>query len=117
MSPITSVILVCASALAPQDCTTDSATDMLEGLGANTPIECLMSSQALIAQSALLPPKEAADHYLKVICLPSRQVGNLWVQPVPDASDVLTDNADEDDDGDLQRRAPRLSGILPEPPT
>ena len=107
MSPITSVILVCASALAPQDCTTDSATDMLEGLGANTPIECLMSSQALIAQSALLPPDKTADHYLKVICLPSREVANLRVHPALDASDVLTDNFDEDDG--LQRHARRYS--------
>src|SRR5215467_968934 len=106
MSPTTSIILVCASALAPRDCTTDSATDMLEGLGANTPIECLMSSQALIAQSALLPPNEAADHYLKVICLPSRQVVNLRTHPTVGASDILTDNADKDDDGELHRRAP-----------
>ena len=106
MSPITSVILICATALSPQDCTVDSATDMLEGLAANTPIECLMSSQALIAQSALLPPNEAADHYLKVICLPSREVVNLRTHPALGASDVLTDNADKDDDGELQRRAP-----------
>ena len=37
MSSITSVILICTSALLPQDCTVDSATDMLAGLGANTP--------------------------------------------------------------------------------
>ena len=79
MSPITSVILICASALLPQDCTIDSATDMLEGLGANTPIECLMSSQALIAQSALLPVRVAADHYLKVICLPTGKIANLRI--------------------------------------
>src|SRR5215813_12831678 len=106
MSPITSVILVCATALPPQDCTVDSATDMLEGLGANTPIECLMSSQALIAQSALLPPDEAADHYLKVICLPSREAANLRVHPAIDARGVLTDDADKDDNGELQHRAP-----------
>lgn len=85
MSPITSIILICATALPPQDCTVDSATDMLEGLGANTPIECLMSSEALIAQSALLPANERADHYLKVVCLPSRQVVGLQLHPTLDA--------------------------------
>ena len=89
MSPITSVILVCASTSSPQDCTIDSATDMLMGLGANTPIECLMSSQALIAQSALLSADKAVDHYLKVICLPSQDVANLRVYPISDASEVV----------------------------
>ena len=106
MSPITAVILICATALPPQDCTVDSATDMLKGLGANTPIECLMSSQALIAQSALLPADEAADHYLKVICLPSREAVNLRTHPALNASDILSDDADKDDDGELRRRAP-----------
>jgi hypothetical protein len=87
MSPITSIILICASALLPQDCTIDSATDMLEGLGANTPIECLMSSQALIAQSALLPARVAADHYLKVVCLPTGKIANLRIHDPIDADD------------------------------
>jgi hypothetical protein len=87
MSPITSIILICASALPPQDCAIDSATDMLEGLGANMPIECLMSSQALIAQSALLPTRVAADHYLKVVCLPSDKIVNLRIQDPIDVDD------------------------------
>ena len=87
MSPITSVILICASALLPQDCTIDSATDMLMGLEANTPIECLMSSQALIAQSALLPASVAADHYLKVVCMPSGKFANLPIHDPIDADD------------------------------
>ena len=87
MSPITLVILICASALLPQDCTIDSATDMLKGLGANTPIECLMSSQALIAQSALLPAGKAADHYLKVVCLPSGKIANLRIHDPIDVDD------------------------------
>ena len=87
MSPITSVILICANALLPQDCTIDSATDMLEGLGANTPIECLMSSQALIAQSALLPANVAKDHYLKVVCLRSDDIPNLQIHDPIDADD------------------------------
>jgi hypothetical protein len=87
MSSITSVILICANALLPQDCTVDSAADMLEGLEANTPIDCLMSSQALIAQSALLPANMAADHYLKVICLPSRDTANLRIDDPLDTND------------------------------
>jgi hypothetical protein len=66
---------------------------MLEGLGDNTPIECSMSSQALIAQSALLPTRVAADHYLKVVCLPTGDIATLRI---PDPIDV-DDNDDRDE--------------------
>ena len=49
---ITALILICSAALAKPDCTVDTATDMLAGLDANTPIECLMNSQALVAHPA-----------------------------------------------------------------
>jgi hypothetical protein len=86
--------------------TVDSAADMLMGLGANTPIECLMSSQALIAQSALLPADKAANHYLKVVCIQSRDVAKLRVDPSVNAHDVLTDNDDFYDEGPFSRRTP-----------
>jgi hypothetical protein len=60
---------------------------MLEGLAANTPIERLMSSQALIAQSALLPSRVAADHYLKVGCLPTDNIANLQIHDPIDVDD------------------------------
>ena len=64
---LTAIILVCSAALARPDCTVTSATDMLAGLDANTPIECLMNSEALIAQSGLASQLEK-DQYLKVEC-------------------------------------------------
>ena len=91
---ITALILICSAALAKPECTVDTATDMLAGLNANTPIECLMNSQALIAQSALLSADKAVDHYLKVICLPSRDVANLRVRPTLGASEVVDDDSD-----------------------
>src|SRR6516162_7200416 len=68
---ITALILICSAALAKPDCTVTTATDMLAGLDANTPIECLMNSEALIAQSGLASQLEK-DQYLKVVCVPKK---------------------------------------------
>jgi hypothetical protein len=65
---ITAIILICASTISRPDCSVDTATDMIQGFDANTPIECAMNSQALIAQSALSPGL-GKDQYLKVICV------------------------------------------------
>jgi hypothetical protein len=73
---ITAIILICSAMLPKSECTIDSATDMLEGLAANTPIECLMSSEALIAQSAL-GPGLGKDQYLKVICVQTTRVAEI----------------------------------------
>ena len=73
---ITALILICSVVLANPDCTTDTATDMLVGLDANTPIECLMNSEALVAQSALAPQLEK-DQYLKVVCVPKETVAGI----------------------------------------
>src|SRR5215831_11946820 len=72
---ITALILICSAALARPDCTVDTATDMLAGLDANTPIECLMNSQALVAQSGLADQLEK-DQYLKVVCVPKETVAS-----------------------------------------
>jgi hypothetical protein len=69
---ITAIILICSAALAISDCTIDTATDMMEGLDANTPIECALSSQALIAQSALSHGL-GEDQYFKVVCVQKRE--------------------------------------------
>ena len=73
---ITALILICSAGLPKSECTMDTATDMLEGLKANTPIECLMSSEALIAQSAL-GPGLGKDQYLKVICVQTKRVAEI----------------------------------------
>ena len=77
MSPgITALILICSAVLAKSDCTIDTATDMLVGLDANTPIECLMNSEALVAQSALAPQLEK-NQYLMVVCVPKETVAGI----------------------------------------
>src|SRR5215467_5154773 len=73
---ITALILICSAVLAKPDCTITTATDMLVGLGANTPIECLMNSEALIAQSGLASQLEK-DQYLKVVCVPKEAVASV----------------------------------------
>src|SRR5215470_12981781 len=73
---ITALILICSATLAKPDCTVDTATDMLTGFDANTPIECLMNSQALVAQSGLEHQLEK-DQYLKVVCVPKETVAGI----------------------------------------
>ena len=73
---ITAIILICSAMLGRPDCTIDTATDVLQGLDANTPMECFMNSQALIAQSGLAPQLEK-DQYLKVVCVPKETVADV----------------------------------------
>jgi hypothetical protein len=73
---IVALVLICTAALPKSECTIDSATDFLHGMEANTPIDCLMSSQGLIAQSALAPLLEK-DHYLKVVCVQQKVLADL----------------------------------------
>jgi hypothetical protein len=66
MSPeIVAYVLVCAASTPMPDCSITSATDVLGGLPANTPIECMMNGQALIAQSQL----NLKGQYLKIVCM------------------------------------------------
>jgi len=73
---ITALVLICATTLRVSDCTTDNATDMMMGMDANTPIECLMNSQALVAQSALAPLLENGQ-YLKVVCVQKAKLASI----------------------------------------
>jgi hypothetical protein len=75
-SGIIAIILICSAALARPDCTTDTASDMMQGLEASTPIDCAISSQALIAQSAL-GPDLGKDQYLKVVCVPKKRLADF----------------------------------------
>jgi hypothetical protein len=90
---ITAIILICASNIARQDCSVDTATDMIQGFDANTPIECAMNSQALIAQSAL-GPGLGNDQYLKVVCIQKERAAEIF-RLLEDAEDA------EDDEDDL----------------
>ena len=69
---ITAIILICSGTLAISDCTIETATDMMQGLDANTPIDCALSGQALIAQSALRHGL-GEDQYFKVVCVQKRE--------------------------------------------
>jgi len=89
---ITAIILICASTISRQDCSIVTATDMIQGFDANTPIECAMNSQALIAQSAL-GPGLGTDQYLKVICIQKERVPEIF-RVLEDAEDDENDNDD-----------------------
>jgi hypothetical protein len=73
---ITAIILICASTISRQDCSVDTATDMIQGFDANTPIECAMNSEALIAQSAL-GPDLGKGQYLKIVCVQKEHAAEI----------------------------------------
>ena len=50
-----------------------------------------MSRRSISNRRCFHPP--AADHYLKVVCLPSRDAANLRLHPTRDASDVVDDDS------------------------
>jgi hypothetical protein len=64
---------------------------MIQGFDANTPIECAMNSQALIAQSAL-GPGLGNDQYLKVICIQKERVAEIFRVLEDDEDDENNDN-------------------------
>ncbi|SFD36578.1 hypothetical protein [Methylobacterium sp. 13MFTsu3.1M2] len=64
MSELLSVALVCAGTLLAQDCSRDTALDVIVA-PAHTPMECLMHAQTMAAQARL---PGGSDRYLKVAC-------------------------------------------------
>lgn len=64
MPELLAVALVCASTLGPQDCTRESALDVIV-TPARSPIACVMQAQASAAHAGL-PGGEG--HYLKIAC-------------------------------------------------
>ena len=68
MSDLLSVALVCAGTLLAQDCSRDTALDIIVS-PAHSPMECLMHAQILAAQAGL---PGGGDRYLKTACEPRR---------------------------------------------
>ncbi len=64
MSELLSVALVCAGTLLAQDCSRDTALDVIIA-PAHTPMECLMHAQVMAAQAGL---PGGGDRYLKIAC-------------------------------------------------
>lgn len=64
MSDLLSVALVCAGTLLAQDCSRETALDVIVA-PANTPMECFMHAQTMAARAGL----PGGDHrYLKIAC-------------------------------------------------
>jgi hypothetical protein len=64
MSELLSVALICAGTLLAQDCSRDTALDIIVA-PAHTPMECLMHAQTMAAQAGL---PGGGDRYLKIAC-------------------------------------------------
>lgn len=64
MSDLLSVALVCAGTLLAQDCSRETALDVIVA-PAGTPMECFMHAQAMAAHAGL---PGGGDRYLKIAC-------------------------------------------------
>lgn len=64
MSELLSVALICAGTLLAQDCSRDTALDIIIA-PAHSPMECLMHAQTMAAQAGL---PGGGDRYLKFAC-------------------------------------------------
>lgn len=64
MPELLSVALVCAGTIIAQDCSRETALDIIIS-PAQSPMECLMHAQAMAAQAGL---PGSSDRYLKVAC-------------------------------------------------
>lgn len=73
MPELLSVALVCAGTLLAQDCSRDTALDVIVA-PAHTPMECLMHAQTMAAQAGL---PGGANRYLKVACEHRRTETNV----------------------------------------
>ncbi|TXM70840.1 hypothetical protein [Methylobacterium sp. WL120] len=75
MSDLLSVALVCAGTLLAQDCSRETALDVIVS-PARTPMECVMHAQTMAA-AAGLPGGD--DRYLKISCEHRRTEGEPLV--------------------------------------
>lgn len=60
------LILVCSIAVAPEDCTADSAVAVIDGPDAPNEVMCSLNGQAYVATTALAAKRH--DEYVKVRC-------------------------------------------------
>ena len=74
------VILVCSVSIAPADCQTDNAIDVIRGPDVANELMCGLHGQAYIASTALSP--QSTDEYVKVQCKRSPEEAVVEV-PVP----------------------------------
>jgi hypothetical protein len=84
VSDLLTVALVCASTLAPADCTRETALDVIVA-PARSPVECLIRGQTTVAATGLA---SGEGTYVKVSCERRRIVTAMPVpRPVPDAAE------------------------------
>lgn len=64
MGELVALVLVCALATPPGECTKNTAQDVLRAPGGPTPISCLMAAQATAART----PEMLAGAYVLTAC-------------------------------------------------
>ena len=73
---LSALILICSATLTVPNCTTSTATDVVQGPEVNSVWECGFASQAMIASTAL-GPGLGKTQYLKIVCVPKEKVASL----------------------------------------
>lgn len=66
------LILVCAMGVAQPDCSIATATAVIQGPEAASPMQCGLHGQAYVASTAIAEYMKDG-HYLKVACTPGNQ--------------------------------------------
>jgi hypothetical protein len=64
------LILICSVSVAPADCKTETAIDVISGPDAANEVACMFHSQAYVAGAGALGPREG--EYMKVTCSRTR---------------------------------------------
>ncbi|HEX6144038.1 MAG TPA: hypothetical protein VFZ01_15070 [Geminicoccaceae bacterium] len=67
------LILVCASALSPGDCTTETAAAVIQGPDVGGPVSCALHGQAYLAETPLARYLDGG-HYLQIVCEPANRL-------------------------------------------
>ncbi|WP_186002914.1 hypothetical protein [Mycobacterium sp. KBS0706] len=73
------LLLVCATALSPGDCQTDTAIDVIQGPVTASAAACAFQGQAEVANTAL--PIRPGETYLKVRCTRTIAAAHPHVAP------------------------------------
>ena len=68
---IKTVVLICSLPTAPQDCTRDTAIDIIDASSAKSPMMCGFFGQAQIAPTKVAP--EAGKTWMKIVCERTRE--------------------------------------------
>jgi hypothetical protein len=72
----TALILICSATVAMRDCDVHTAIDVVQGPDVNSIYGCGFSSQAMIAQTSMVPDL-GKSQYMKIVCVQQERIAIL----------------------------------------